>query len=68
MAKTFFYVVTYTKRSRVSHEDTFQDEMVLTRPELVTFLRKGCKFDSIRPLERSDFSNPNLFEQENENG
>lgn len=63
MAKINFYTVTYTNRLRDGSE-TFQDSMVLTRVELISFLRKGCKFDSIRPLARPDFNNPQLFEQE----
>lgn len=63
MAKVFFYVVVYKTPNA-----EFEDQIVLTRCELVSFLRKGCKFISIRPLERPDFSNLNLFEQENNNG
>lgn len=63
MAKVYFYTVTYTHRLPDGLE-TCQDTMVLTRVELISFLRKGCKFDSIRPLTRPDFNNPQLFEQE----
>lgn len=66
MAKVYFYTVTYTTHTRDGSE-TFQDSMVLTRVELISFLRKGCKFDSIRPLARPDFNNPQLFEQETTN-
>lgn len=61
MAKTVFYVVTvdtgYLDVSNIT-------EMVLSRTELISFLRAGCKFLHVRPLERVDFSNPKFFETE----
>lgn len=65
--KVKFYVVTYTFKPRIECEDSISDQMVLSRTELISFLRKGCKFDSIRPFERPDFDNPLFFVQEDSN-
>lgn len=68
-AKTAFYIVTYENPN--SEIDDFN---VLSRTELISFLRKGYKFISIGPLERPDFSGFDFSgtfepsEKENDNG
>lgn len=57
--KNAFYVVTV----HTVYSDS-ETQMVISRTELISFLRSGCKFLHIRPLERFDFSNPELFETE----